>query len=310
MKVTKMPYSWKKNEQGLAKIHSYPVIIARLGNHFNPPFGLKNAKLPLEEARIQKALQEFDQSIAKRLERDQPTIWVGINGHYHQLDGLDEAERLLASSEVHRRWQAQNTHEKVVVLDTITLCHAHYPLTVRSDHFHAGAMAGYVEGLEIVKALCAQDGIPLPQQVQAHVDRLLEDAKDKRDTFTILEPKADTQRKTLSLGDEVTVRWTVEDPSVKSVYVMLHRLGQNDYFLSDRIDVGSPGFGKLTWTAQDNLPTVGNKVSQIGKVTPATAKTGAFKKKIPGGWKLFCFRIVNADEPSEFTFSDSFQIDF
>ncbi len=310
MTVTKMPYSWRRNAEGIAKIQSYPVIIARLGNHFDPPFKLKKAELPLSDAVIEKAVAEFDEGIQVRLERGKPRIWVGINGHYHQRDGIEEGKRLLASAEVHRRWQEQNRNAKVVVLDTITLCQKYYPLTVRSDHFHAGGMAGYVEGLEIVKALCAQDGIALPNEIEAHVNTLLEEAKDKRDSFTILEPKGIEPSTQVKLGEQVTCRWKVEDPEVKAVYVMLHRLGHNDYFLSERMEVGSPGFGSLTWTAKHELPTVGNKVKDIGRITPATAKSEAFKKKIPGGHKLFCFRIVNADDPSEFTFSDSFVIPF
>lgn len=310
MTVSKMPCSWRRNEEGVAKIRSYPVIVARLGNHFDPPFNLKKAEIPLSDAIIEKAMEEFDEGIKVRLERTQPKIWIGINGHYHQRDGIEEGKRLLDSAEVHRRWQKQNTNPRVVVLDTITPCYENYPLTVRSDHFHAGGMAGYVEGLEIVKALCAQDGIPVPEKLEAHVQTLLEEAKDKRDTFTITEPKNLDPKTQVKLGEKVTVRWTVDDPEVKAVYVMLHRLGHNDYFLSDRLDVGSPRFGSLTWTAKDDLPTVGNKVTSIGKVTPASAKKEAFKKKIPGGHKLFCFRIVNADDPSEFTFSDSFTIPF
>lgn len=310
MTVVKMPYPWSRNEEGIKNIHTYPVIIARLGNHFDPPFQLKKASLPLEESAMVTALAEFDASVQRRLKRDQPALWIGINGHYHQRDGIEEGKRLLASAEVHRRWQAQNSNPRVVVLDTITPCYEHYPLTVRSDHFHAGGMAGYLEGVEIVKALCAQDGIPLPKEIETHVETLLVDAKDKRDTFTVLEPRGIEPQTKVNLGDEITFRWKVEDPEVNAVYVMLHRLGYHDYFLSDRLEVGSPGFGTLTWTVANHLPSVGNKVKDIGKLTPSNAKAEPFKAKIPGGQKLFCFRIVNADDPSEFTFSDSFTIPF
>jgi hypothetical protein len=306
MTVTKMPYSWKKNPEGIAKIHGYPVIIARLGNHFNPPFSITKALIP--EKKIEEAVAEFDESVRNRLERDQPAVWVGINGHWHQRDGSAQGAALLASAEVHRRWQAANTNPAVTVLDTITPCHAHHPLTVASDHFHAGGVAGYVEGLAIVRALCANDGIELPQAVEAHVEQMIAEAADKRDAFVITAPKGIEPKTTFAMGDSITCEWTVTDPSVRAVYVMLHRLGHNDYFLSDRIEVGSAESGRLTWTIQDDLPTVGNRVNDIGRITPATAKTELFKRKIPGGQQLFCFRIVNADDPATYTFSDSFTI--
>ena len=106
--VLKMPYSWKKTP---AKIHEYPIIIARLGNHFNPPLGIKKA--PINEAKAAEALEVLQESIADRLERDQPAIWVGINGHYHQRDGIPEGEALLASAAIFRTYQEQNTKGNV-----------------------------------------------------------------------------------------------------------------------------------------------------------------------------------------------------
>lgn len=309
MTVTKMPYAWKKNEDGIARIRGYPVIIARLGNHFNPPFEIKRA--PLDEPTIATALASLEATISQRLERDQPQVWIGINGHWHQRDGSAEGEALLASAEVHRRWQAANQRPNVVVLDTITANHAHFPLTVRSDQFHAGGVAGYIEGLAIVRALCAQDGIELPATVSEHVDHMIATLADQRDAFTITAPAADLQPDTeVAIGDEITVEWTLNDDSITGVYVMLHRLGHNDYYLSERIAVGSPAFGRLTWTVQDGLPTVGNRISRIGAAPVAEAPIEAFKAKIPGGRKEFCFRIVNADDPATFTFSPSFTIPF
>ena len=121
---------------------------------------------------MERALAEFDESI-KRIARDQPTMWVGINNHYHQRDGEAEGAALLASAEVHRRWQAANTNPAVTVLDTITANRKHYPLTVRSDHFHSGGLAGYLDALAIVRTLCAHDGIRLPEAVEKHIDTIV-----------------------------------------------------------------------------------------------------------------------------------------
>ena len=308
--VTKMPYGWRGNDEGRERIRTYPIIISRLGNHFNPPFNLKDAPLPLSEATLDKAVAEFDSAMTNRFQRYQPSVWIGINGHYHERDGRSEAAVLLASAEVHRRWQAANTNPQSTVLDTISLVAAHHPITVRSDHFHAGKLANYIEGLAITKTLCAHDGIPLPPAVEELVQKALAGAADKQDDFVITAPTNEEPRSTYKLGDQITLQWSLADTSVQEVYIMLHRLGHYDYFLSDRIAVDDPAFGKLVWTAADNLPTIGNNLHRLKKMDPAKAAPTPFRKKIPGGHKLFCFRIVDADNPDVYTFSPSFSLRF
>ena len=56
------------------------------------------------------------------------------------------------------------------------------------------------------------------------------------------------------------------------------------------------------------MPSIGNRIKDIAKKSPETADKEVFKRKIPGGQKLFCIRIVNADDPETFTFSTSFTI--
>ena len=53
----------------------------------------------------------------------------------------------------------------------------------------------------------------------------------------MIRPPQSWSKNTLNFGDELTVSWEVADPEVKAVYVMLHRLGHNDYYLSDRLPV-------------------------------------------------------------------------
>ena len=284
------------------------MIIARLGNHFNPPFGVKKA--PISEEKAAEALAEFTAMVDARIERDKPKLWVGINGHYHHRDGIPEGEALLATAAIHRAYQEQNSKPNVVVLDTLTPTHAIYPLGVRSDHFHAGGFANYVEGLAIVKTLCEKQGVSFPAAIQEHVDGLLATAADQRDAFTFSEPSNPDPKTTYQLGDSIDIAWNVEDPEVKGIYVLLHRLGHDDYYLSDRIDTSSEKSGKMSWVVSEPLPTVGNRMDRVQEFSRETAKKEHFARKIPGGQRLFCIRIVNADDPATYTFSNSFTINF
>ena len=158
---------------------------------------------------------------------------------------------------------------------------------------------------------CQHDGIEF--DVEAHF-RIIDERINQREDFTITSARQKPSRwlyphVDLTTGDELVVEWTVENPDVKAVYVMLHRQGGNDYYLSDRLEVGSPGFGRLTWTLADNQPVAGNKVDRIPNSSRSTAKTAEYRRKIPG-LETFRVRPVNADEPQRFTFSAPFRYDF
>lgn len=305
--VLKMPYSWKKTPE---KIREYPIIISRLAGGFNRDFRVAKMRKPISPEQQTAGLKLLSEIIEAKLERDQPQVLIGISGHYFQLGGEKQGEALLSTAAIFTAYQQQNKNPKVTVIDTLALTHAHYPLGVRSDQMHASPIANYIEGLEIVKALCARDGIEMPPKLASHVESLIKKAADSRDAFRVLAPMPEDPKTAHAIGDSINIEWEVDDPEVTGIYVMLHRLGYNDYYLSDRIDVRSKKTGSLTWTVQEPLPVLGNRMSRITQLSPDTAKTDYFARKIPGGQKLFCIRIVSADDPSTFTFGKSFTIPF
>ena len=150
-----------------------------------------------------------------------------------------------------------------VVLDTLTPTHAVYPLGVRSDHFHAGQIANYVEGRAIVETLCSLQGIPMPASINQHVDHIVATAADQRDAFTITAPNNPDPKTTYQLGETIDIAWQIDDSSVTGIYVLLHRLGHDDYYLSDRIDTTDNKSGTMTWTITEPLPTIGNRIIRV-----------------------------------------------
>ncbi|GEM_PF-2433650 len=305
--VLKMPYSWKKTPE---KIREYPIIISRISGGFDRAFRVASFDKPISAEKQAEGLELLSDMIASRLERDQPTVWVGISGHYHQLQGKAHGEGQLSTAAIYKAYQKQNRNSRVTVVDTLEATSNIYPIGVRSDGMHASPFANYLEGQAIVEALCAQDGVPVPAEIAPHIEQILLEAADLRDAFRVTAPQPETPKTEIALGESLEIAWEVDDPEVTGIYVMLHRLGHDDYYLSDRIDVSTEKRGSLTWVVQEPLPVLGNRMTKIKEFSPSTAKAEHFARKIPGGRKQFCIRIVSADDPSTYTFGNSFTIPF
>ena len=282
--VLKMPYNWKKNPE---KIREYPIIISRTGGLLAKHFRLMRPdSTPITPDQYAEGIEAIAKHLAVRLERDQPEVYIHINGHYSQHVSSAQGEALLSSAPIFTAYQQQNADPRVTTIDTITPTHAVFPLGIRSDRMHASSFANYIEGQAIVADLCARDGIPLPNAIIEHVDTIIAEAADQRDAFHVLSPQPAEPSVTYNFGDTIDVAWEVVDPTVTSIYVLLHRVGHNDYYLTDRIDVTEQKTGQLQWTVQEPMPTLGNRVSRVAAFTPETAETEYFARKIPGGWRI------------------------
>ena len=150
----------------------------------------------------------------------------------------------------------------------------------------------------------------MPASINQHVDHIVATAADQRDAFTITAPNNPDPKTTYQLGETIDIAWQIDDSSVAGIYVLLHRLGHDDYYLSDRIDTTDNKSGTMTWTITEPLPTIVNRISRVSSFSPGSAEKEYFARKIPGGSKSFIIRIVNADDPATFTFSTSFVINF
>ena len=245
-----------------------------------------------------------------KMERDQPQVLIAINGHYHQLRGPAKGAALLSMAPLFPEYQKIHGDPRITLIDTLTPTHAIYPLGIRSDHMHASTFANYIEGRLIVEALCVRDGIAMPEAISTHVDDIIAKAADLRDAFHVTAPKPADPQTVYAMGETIDISWEVVDPEITGIYVMLHRLGHDDYYLGDRIDVTSAKTGTIQWTVQEPLPVLGNRMHRIKDFSRETAKPDYFARKIPGGGKQFCIRIVSADDPSTYTFGDSFTIPF
>ena len=258
--VLKMPYGWKNTPE---KIHQYPIIISRLAGGFNRQFKIAQMRSPITAEQHDKGLKLLGEIIAGKLERDQPQVFIGINGHYEQLRGEVNGQALLSTAPIFPEYQKNNKDKRVTVLDTVTATHAVYPLGVRSDHMHASPIANYIEGEIIVKELCRRDGIALPESIPERVKQIISEAADLRDAFHVTSPMPIDPKTAFAIGGKMDIGWQVVDPNITGIYVMLHRLGHDDYYLSDRIDVTNAKTGSMQWTVQEPLPVLGNRMSRI-----------------------------------------------
>ena len=252
--VLKMPYNWKSAPE---KIRQHPIIISRFGDGFNRNFKLTRYKGPVPAEDQAKGLALLTEMIADRLERDQPKVFIAINGHYHQLRGPAQGEALMSVAPIFSTYQQDNADPRVTLIDTLTPTHAIYPLGIRSDHMHASTFANYIEGRLIVEALCACDGIPMPPEISPYVDEIISKAADLRDAFHVTAPMPEDPSVTYAMGETIDISWEVVDPAVTGIYVMLHRLGHDDYYLSDRIDVSSQKTGNPTMDGARTLTGAG-----------------------------------------------------
>lgn len=306
LRVLKMPYKWKNEPERLA---AYPVVIQRMGNHFDAPFSRGDDRVTsldqVDPIATQHAL--IDQRVAD-LQSTGAEVLVLVTGHYNERKpGVGEG--MMLASAIFQQWDDTRDQPGVYMANTIEACRDAYPASVRTDLFHASGTANWLEGLAIIERLCAHDGIPVPPAVAAHVEAEVAAATIAMAQIAITWPDLSLDSDTsLVPGDRISVTWQADPAEVEAVHVMLHHIAGSDYYLAE--SVPATATGRFDWTVVQSLPRAGNNLGRLPGLARAEVVTVPHRRdrRQPN---RYCFRIVSAEDPSKtYAFSQNFRIEF
>lgn len=299
--VLKMPYKWTVEQQ-----QKYPVQVRRMNNNFGSRFKIKDAQ---DTAAIAAGAALLKEEADKDLGLGLQAVFYHT-GHYNENSASGESVQTMYNDRLAFQAAARdNKNPRVAFIDCLTVTKEHFPATVRGDGFHASETANYLEGLEIVRAMAAHDGVELPLAVEKLVAEKVARASQNAEAITVTYPSLTNPiEEELHVGDTITVRWTTKAKAVPGVYVMLHAVFNDDYYLSEPILVDAKDFGSFTWKVALRLPRAGNRP---GKASPQQASPSLITSKDTQNG-TFCFRIISNDLSQAadiYAFSARFKID-
>ena len=300
--VFKMPYPWKKDLEKMAK---YPLHVRRMNNNFTPAFKIHGKD---DEVGIEAGVSHLKEDIQKDLDNGIKAVFFHT-GHYHENNNLEKVQLIQNTRYAYHAFKEQNEDPRVFAIDCLELTRKHFPATVRADGFHASGTANYIEGLEIVRAMCQYDKIPFPSTIEDYVQKKVKETKASAEILNVTYPSLEEPiHETLRMGDTVTIRWDTKKGKIPGVYIMLHAVFRNDYYISPKISVGAENLGKFQWTVSKDLMEAGNRP---GRISPEKAKKVSIEKKRTHHQR-FCFRIISSDleqAQNVYNFSSRFTID-
>lgn len=309
--VLKAPYSWKNTPE---KYKDYPIVVSRMGNYFNAPFTrVKPSNMRLQSLDQKDIVAYHIEELNKRaqdLQDKGAQVLVMITGHYNERSpGVGEG--MMRGSAVYDMFGEQLKLPGAYLANSIPACKKAHPASVRSDLFHASSTANWLEGLEIMRALCKHDGIQLPEAIPALVAKNVAEDTKAMSYVAVDFPGKDFDPETNLLpGDQITVTATIAPEAGDTVHVMLHQIAGADYYLADQVAVPADRKLTYTWTVVNELPKAGNNLGRLPTMSAAPV-TPMPDRKFKNPQKRYCFRIISTKAPADmYDFSGSFRVGF
>ena len=107
-----------------------------------------------------------------------------------------------------------------------------------------------MEGFEIVRAMCQNDSVSFPNEIEQYVDSIVAAKSVAASIITDIFPDSAFAGTDLGVGNQLTIRWDADCDFINGVYLLMKvGTGGDDYWITtEPISCEDPNWGQYTYT--------------------------------------------------------------